>query len=137
VVGRHSANQLAAQYGLAVLTSVALGDNPEEIARMTEWFSAGAQAFFSRDDEREADEYGAKYLIAAGYDPRGLLTFFQKIKRLERGKRSGLDNLMASHPATEERIQRLEKMIWQAGSPKGRTEEERFARETAALRRGW
>ena len=136
VVGRHSANQLATQYGLGILASLALGENPEEVGKMaSEWIGSGALARFSRDDEREADKFGVKYTIAAGYDPRGLLTFFQKMKKMEGRRRSELDNLLASHPATEERIRRIEKMIAAAGSPGGRTEAQRYLQKTAVLRR--
>ena len=136
VVGRHSANQLATQYGLALLSSLALGEDPDEIARLTSgWIGAGAQAHFSRDDEREADGYGVKYLIGAAYAPRGLLSFFQKLKQLERGQKSKLDKLLATHPPTEERIQRIEKMIRRAGNPAGKTAAVRFKNGTAVLRR--
>ena len=101
----------------------------------SEWIGSGALARFSRDDEREADKFGVKYTIVAGYDPRGLLTFFQKMKKMEGRRRSELDNLLASHPATEERIRRIEKMIAAAGSPGGRTEAQRYLQKTAVLRR--
>ena len=96
---------------------------------------AGASARFSRDDEREADGYGVKYLIGAAYAPNGLLSFFQKMKQMERGQKSKLGKLLASHPPTEERIQRIEKMIRRAGNPEGKTEAVRFMNRTAALRR--
>ena len=136
VVGRHSANQLATQYGLALLSNLALGEDPDEIARLTsQWVGAGAQAHFSRDDEREADGYGVKYLIGAAYAPNGLLSFFQKMKQMEKGQKSKLGKLLATHPPTEERIQRIEKMIRRAGNPEGKTEAVRFMNRTAVLRR--
>ena len=75
------------------------------------------------------------YAIAAGYDPRGLLAFFERLQKMERGKRSPWENLLATHPPTAERIRRIEKMIAMAGSPEGRRYKERYARETAVLRR--
>ena len=38
---------------------------------------------FSRDHEREADEQGLRYLAAAKLNPRGLITFFEKMRREE------------------------------------------------------
>ena len=137
VVGRHSANQLATQLGLNILASLALGENPEDLSELAaELGTAGALAHFSRDDEREADAFGVKYTMAAGYDPRGLLTFFEKLKKLEGGRRQdGLESMFSSHPATQERIDRIDRMIQKAGSPRGATRRDRFLEATASLRR--
>lgn len=136
VVARHSANQLATQYGMEILAGLALGENPNEIAAIASQFGhAGAMARFSRDDEREADEYGVKYLVATGYDPAGLLSFFQKLQKLEGGKRSEVEKLLASHPPTQERIRRIEKLIAKSGARGGDRKREEFVRETASLRR--
>ena len=136
VVARHSANQLATQYGMEILTGLALGEDPAEIARIAAQLgSAGAMARFSRDDERQSDQYAVRYLAATGYDPSGLLTFFQKLQKLEGGKRSQVEKLLATHPATQERISRIEKMIAQSGAEGGKLEKERFLRQTAVLRR--
>ena len=135
VVGRHGANQLAAQLGMSILTRLALGEDPAQLASIAlDWGSAGALRRFSREDEHQADGYGVAYAIAAGYDPRGLLTFFERLQKTERGERSPWENLMATHPPTSERIRRIEEMIARAGNPRGQTYRERFARETAALR---
>jgi predicted Zn-dependent protease len=135
IVGRHSANQMAASVGLDMLANIALGEDPDQLSALAANLGkASASAGFSRDDEREADKYGVKYSIAAGYDPRGLLTFFEKLQALEGRSRSGLESLMASHPATEERIKDIEKRIAKAGNPSGKDYQERFIRKTAALR---
>lgn len=136
VVGRHSANQLATRFGLDLLASLALGENPGQLSELAaDLAGAGALARFSRDDERQADEYGFKYTLACGYDPRGLLRFFEKLQQMEKDQRSEVENLFSTHPPTPERIARIERMIEKAGNPTGRTERERFLRETASLRR--
>lgn len=136
VVGRHSANQLATQLGLEILVGLALGQNSEQLASLAaEAGTSGALARFSRDDEREADAFGVKYTMAAGYDPRGLLTFFEKLKKLEGRRQGGLESLLSTHPATQERIDRIDRMIRKAGNPAGETGRERFLEATAALRR--
>ena len=112
-----------------------LGENPAEITRIAAGLGTyGAMARFSRDDEREADQYGVKYLIAADYDPTGLLTFFQKLHELDGRTRSAVENLLASHPATQERISRIEQLIGRSGVQGGKREKERYQRETAVLR---
>jgi beta-barrel assembly-enhancing protease len=136
IVGRHSANQLAAQFGIQLLTSIALGEEPNQGAAIIAQMAAQlGSARFSRDDEREADKYGVKYTIDAGYDPEGLLSFFAKLKKLEGGKRSDVEKLLSSHPATDERIRDIEARIERYGAEGGKKNRERFLRETAALRR--
>ena len=136
VVARHSANQLATQYGIEILAGLALGEDPAEIARIAAQLgAAGAMARFSRDDERQSDQYAVRYLAATGYDPSGLLTFFQKLQKMEGGKRGEVEKLLATHPTTKERISRIEKMIARSGAEGGNQGKEQFLRATAALRR--
>lgn len=65
---------------------------------------------FSRDDENEADEKGIRVANKLGYDPHGLVEVLKKIdaRNADREERNGL---FASHPATKERIAKLEKQI--------------------------
>ena len=132
IVGRHSANQLAARFGMDFLTSLALGEDPYQLGHIA---SQLGSARFSRDDEREADTFGVRYAIHAGYDPHGLLRFFEKLKKLEARRRSDLEKLFASHPPTGERIRRIERLIDQYGASGGQNYRARFVRETAVLRR--
>ncbi|NBR84360.1 MAG: peptidase M48 [Proteobacteria bacterium] len=79
---------------------------------------------FSRDFEREADEQGFRYLEAAKLDPRGMISFFEKMRREEeklREKLPGGDMLdtldfLSTHPTTPERMARLEQLL--AKSPR-------------------
>src|SRR5262245_9459099 len=55
---------------------------------------------FSREDENDADAFAVDVLPRAGYDPNGLVTFFETIQR-QSGAGGGF---LSSHPATTERI---------------------------------
>jgi predicted Zn-dependent protease len=46
-----------------------------------EHFPVPPHQSFSRDFEREADEVGWDYLVSAGIDPRGMIDFFETMKR--------------------------------------------------------
>ena len=56
---------------------------------------------FSRGAEHEADAFAVSVLPGAGYDPNGLVTFFETLER-EGGAHPPA--LLASHPATSDRI---------------------------------
>ena len=132
IVGRHSINQLAARFGMGLLITLTLGEDLELLGQIG---ASLASARFSRDDEREADTFGVRYSMAAGYDPHGLLRFFARLKELEGRRPSSLEKLFASHPPTDERIRRIERLIDQYGASEGQRYQGRFERETAVLRR--
>jgi predicted Zn-dependent protease len=136
VVARHSANQLAAQYGLELLASMALGENGPELARLAAGMGqAGVMARFSREDEMQADKLAVRYLAATGYDPDGLVSLFKILLTREAGSRTPLEQFLASHPDTQDRIRRIEIQIAKLGATTGERRQERFARATASLRR--
>lgn len=113
VVGRHSARQMVDAFGLQAVTALALGKNPGLASQVAAGVTGkGLMLANSRGDETEADEYGAKYASAAGYDPRGLITFFQKLQKQE-GKTSQALTFLSDHPATPDRISHLEQYIAQ------------------------
>jgi predicted Zn-dependent protease len=68
----------------------------------------------SREDETEADEYGARYASGAGYDPHGLVTFFQRLMQ-QSGDTSGVMTYLSDHPATQDRINHVNAFIAQQG----------------------
>jgi predicted Zn-dependent protease len=63
---------------------------------------------FGREAEREADAYAVEVLPRAGYDPEGIVTFFETL--LNEGKSQG-PSFLSSHPATEERIENTRALI--------------------------
>ena len=141
VVGRHSANQLATQMGMGVLLSLALGQAQDELAETAAQLAGeGTLAAFSREDERDADRYGVAYTVAAGYDPRGLVTFFTRLMQAteEGSRQTSYASLMSSHPATSERIRDVERLIAAVGDvPVTRTGNERFDSIRARLLNGY
>lgn len=111
VVARHSARQMVDAYGLEAVTSLALGKNPGLLTQVASGVAGkGAMLANSRWDETEADEYGARYTSGSGYDPRGLVTFFQKLQAQE-GKQPKALAWLSDHPATPDRIQHVEEYI--------------------------
>ena len=65
---------------------------------------AGLLTVHSRDEEREADFLGVRAMPAAGFDPQGMITMFQKLQRIEEQDSDLLGSLFSDHPDAEERI---------------------------------
>ena len=59
---------------------------------------------YSREDERQADEIGLRYLTKAGYSGEGLLTSLKKIKSQQWFGSDQIPNYLMTHPAAEERM---------------------------------
>ena len=111
VVARHSARQMVDAYGLEAVVALALGENPSLLNALASGVAAkGAMLANSRSDETEADEYGARYSSAAGYDPHGLVTFFEKLLKMQ-GSESKVLTFLSDHPATSDRIQHIQQYI--------------------------
>ena len=68
---------------------------------------------FGRQDEAEADYLGVQYAYAAGYDPAGVISIFEKLESLERKQPGALSKAFASHPQDADRISKTEREIQQ------------------------
>lgn len=127
VVGRHSARAMVNAYGLQALSELALGKNPGTAAQIAaQLVGGGAMLAHGRSEETEADEYGARYATAARYDPRGLITFFQKLAAKE-GNTPGVLKWLSTHPTSADRIAHLERYIAQNGLSGTETGADRLA----------
>lgn len=65
---------------------------------------------FSREDENEADRIGLALANKVGYAPSGLVDVLKKLDARNAG-REDRNGLFASHPATKDRIAKLEQQI--------------------------
>jgi predicted Zn-dependent protease len=67
---------------------------------------------FSRDDERQADDLGLRYLVRAGYDPRPMPEVFTMLDRVTAAAGgSGTPEWLSTHPNPANRAQRLQQEI--------------------------
>jgi beta-barrel assembly-enhancing protease len=66
---------------------------------------------FGRKDESEADYLGVQYMYAAGYDPTGAISIFEKIESLNRRQPGLIDRIFSTHPMDADRIQKTEQEI--------------------------
>lgn len=117
VVERHSVDQVKrAQLtglGLGVLDMFLGGRGATaEIANIaSQMVASGAFMKFSRDAEREADRVGARNVFDACWEPRGMITFFQKLAELREGRPNAIENFFATHPSPDERVNNITSLL--------------------------
>ncbi len=70
--------------------------------------TAMVSAKFTRDQEREADQYGLRYMVSAGYNPAGAIRIAETFAKAGAG---GMGLFFDSHPGWDERVARLRAMI--------------------------
>ncbi len=70
------------------------------------------QLDFSRDNEREADRIGMETMRRAGFDPRGMVSFFQRLQHYDRLD-DGTLAYLRTHPLTTERIADMQNRVAQ------------------------
>ncbi len=114
--GRHAAKTVEKQltYALAIQLLMKKGD-PQKLGNIA---ANLALLGYSRKDEYQADKYGVDYMYAAGYDPNGMVKFFEQLQAKE-GKNpgTGLEKYFRTHPPTKDRIQRVKDEIVRLKQP--------------------
>jgi len=82
--------------------------------------TAGAlQLKYTREMETDADQNGLHYLIKAGYDPSGLISFLNKIQRMSLAVAPNIPQYLLTHPALENRISLMENLLQMGPKPVG------------------
>lgn len=112
VVRKHHLAAIQREARLALLGTAAQlemqqhGYNPQTLSQI----AAGAKLVYSRgldkDDEFQADREGVVLAARSGYDPYGLLAVLQMLQSID-PKSSGMQLLLATHPAPAVRVARL------------------------------
>lgn len=127
VTRQHGMRAMVQSVGLFAVVQAFLGDATGLLAVLANNAPFLLTQKFSRDHEREADEQGFRYLEAAKLNPRGMITFFEKMRREEEKLRAQLPggealdalNFLSTHPATPERMAHLEQLMARSGRKDG------------------
>lgn len=91
--------------GLGAILGLALSRGRGRTAlRTTQFGTTAISRGFSRDEERAADAHGLRYAAAAGYSAQGGVRAWERMAA--RGNSVSLQ-FLATHPATEERLQSM------------------------------
>jgi predicted Zn-dependent protease len=91
-------------------------------------------ARYSRDQEREADAVGMDYLVAAGYDPHGMVGLMSLLTQLGGRDPLFMERLFSSHPMSADRLETARKRAQTYPPGERALHEARFLERTAAVR---
>jgi beta-barrel assembly-enhancing protease len=106
---------------------------------LTEGVALGAGGLllrYSRGDETQADVMGTQVIYDAGYDPRAMAQFFEKLQSETAGKNP--PQFLSDHPNPDHRVERVDEEIDKLGGPpanakRDSAEFEAIKREVLAL----
>jgi predicted Zn-dependent protease len=118
VTARHSVEQMSraqlAQIGLAVGTIIR-----PDLAGVFDLAGTGLQLLFlsyGRDDERQSDDLGVRYMTRANYDPREAPLVFDMLERVSAAEGAGrVPEWLSTHPDPGNRRDRLNEAIAASG----------------------
>ena len=99
---RHTSRLLQKEYGISLLLSLLVGDNPGQLTTIA---ASLGQLKFSREFEQEADKYSVIYLNKTTYSCDGAAGFF--IKAQAQGQNS-TPVFLSTHPDPGTRIQDIQ-----------------------------
>ena len=97
-------------------------------ALMSGSMAAGMQTqlYYSRTDERQADQLGFRYMTSASFDPGAMIS---ALKKIERGRCLGTEKIptyLLTHPSGPERMSDLDTMLNSYKPPPPKKEAARF-----------
>jgi hypothetical protein len=131
---RHSTRQASkaqfAEIPAAILGGVLGQGTAGQLARLGLEVGLGSVFLkYSRDAEREADYVGAKLMYEAGYDPRAMAQFFEKLASEDR---AGGPQFLSDHPNPGNRADAVMQAISQLPPKKFQTNSPLFTEAKAA-----
>lgn len=115
---RHATQRITAYYGISILLSLILGENPSQLAELVaNLFTGLAFLANSRANEDESDDYSIRYLKSTKYYPGGVKFFFEKMRDdgLVSSKSSQILTFLSTHPDPVERIKSTDDRLTSQG----------------------
>ena len=114
VAARHSVKKLQAVLGYQLIVGLALGLSGQQgvtLQALDVVFNL-INLGYSRKDEFLADKLAVRYAKRAGFNPYGMVTFFEKLQQEAQRKGQGFNLVyLSSHPPIAERIKQVKNEI--------------------------
>lgn len=106
IASRHTTRTLLQHASASLLLSALTGNGSSVTAYGLESARILGLFRYSRNNEEEADRKGMEIILASGTDPRGMIAFFETLKKNEL-EMLNPPKYLSTHPATEDRIETL------------------------------
>lgn len=136
ITAKHSVSQIS-RAQLAQIGLVAAVIAKPELMEFGDLASQGVGLLFlkfGRDDERQSDELGFKYMVNAGYDPREMADMFRTLGRLSEGSGGRVPEWLSTHPDPGNRVEATLQRVASATLPANLTvRREEFLRHLDGL----
>jgi len=125
VVMAHEVAHALARHGAERMTQQTLVSGVQQVAVQSGWiqsqaalemaqmaYGVGVGLPHGRSQEAEADRIGLILMAKAGYDPRGAVDFWQRMKAASGGKKP--PEFLSTHPSDDKRIQKIQEELPEA-----------------------
>jgi predicted Zn-dependent protease len=118
ITARHAVKRYESSLGLQIMQLATIATRQGAAARGVGVAAQAAQLAYARQDELEADRLGVKYMKAAGFDPRAMLTFLEKIHDVHRDQSHYLPrgvvrpHYALTHPYVPDRVRAVKEALF-------------------------
>ena len=118
IAARHAVIRYESGLGMQIVQLATLATRQAAVAQGTGIAMQAAQLAYARDDELEADKLAVKYLKAAGFDPKGMLTFLETLRAVNEDKSNYLPrgfvrpHYAMTHPYVPDRIRGVKEAMY-------------------------
>lgn len=110
VTAQHTDERITQATGINIVAQgVGIASNSELIAQVVGIGGQGYLLKFNRDQESEADILGVRYMVKAGYDPRGMLEVLEVLREASAGGQQ--PEFLATHPHPETRLKTVTRLL--------------------------
>jgi MAF protein len=109
VVAKHSIKKLQATMGMNLLNLLLISTRDADVIRGVNAAFMAVFLEYSQEDEFLADTLAVKYAGKAGFNPKGMITFLEKLKSQKKIRKF---SYWRTHPYINERIARVRRQIY-------------------------
>jgi predicted Zn-dependent protease len=114
VTARHASQQYSRSTGAEVglILGSILVPQTRPLAGLGQTGLGALMLKYGRDDEAQADALGVRYASRAGWDPAGVPQLLTTLGRIEEtSDTKGVPNWLQTHPAADDRVQRVQSAV--------------------------
>ena len=118
IAARHAVKRYEASIGTQIAQLAAVAARKGQAAGGLGIAMRAARLAYARQDELEADRLAVKYLKAAGFDPRGILTFLETLQHVHEERSMYLPRGVVrpqyalTHPFVAERVRAVKETLY-------------------------